>query len=138
LPPRPRREAAVDEEDEEEVAVARRRQAVEIDDEEEEDEEPQPQPRGRPRRDSKEGPKLIPYKNPRALISYYCGFFAFIPGPGILLATAAIILGIMGLRYAQANPGAKGTAHAVVGIILGVLTLIYNPIICYLLWDRYR
>ncbi len=147
LPPRPLREAAVDEDDEEEVEVARRRpdtestearrrQAVEIDDEEEEEED-EARPQRRPRRASREGPKLIPYQNPRALISYYCGFFAFIPGLGILLGIAAIILGIMGVRYAQANPKAKGTAHGVVGIVLGLVTLIYNPIILYLLWDRY-
>jgi hypothetical protein len=81
---------------------------------------------------------LIPYKNPRALAAYYCGFFALIPGIGFLVGLAAIVLGILGLRYAGANPKAKGGAHAITGIILGVVaTFFWNPIICFLLYIAY-
>ena len=60
---------------------------------------------------------IVPYKNPKALIAYYLGVFSIIPGLGI----AAFILGILGLRYAKANPEAKGVVHAWIGIIVGGL-----------------
>lgn len=81
---------------------------------------------------------LIPYKNPRALAAYYCGFFALIPGIGFLLGLVAIVLGILGLRYASANPKARGAAHAITGIILGVVaSFCWNPIVCFLLYLAY-
>ena len=81
---------------------------------------------------------LIPYKNPRALAAYYCGFFALIPGIGFLLGLVAMVLGILGLRYATAHPKAKGAAHAITGIILGVVACFFwNPIVCFLLYIAY-
>jgi hypothetical protein len=81
---------------------------------------------------------LIPYKNPRALAAYYCGFFALLPGIGFLVGAGAIVLGIMGLRYASANPQARGGAHAITGIILGVLACFcWNPVVCCLLYIAY-
>jgi hypothetical protein len=71
-------------------------------------------------------PSVIPYKNPRALIAYYCGVFALIPCLGLLLGPAALILGILGVRYAAKNPAAKGMAHGVVGIVLGSLAALLN------------
>ncbi len=69
---------------------------------------------------------LIPYKNPCALIGYYLGVFALIPCLGILLAPAALILGIFGLRARSQNPLRKGMAHAIVAIVLGgLITLGY-------------
>lgn len=65
---------------------------------------------------------LIPYKNAKALIAYYLGVFSFIPCVGHLLGPAALILGILGLRYAKAHPTAKGMGHAIAGIIMGTLT----------------
>jgi predicted Zn finger-like uncharacterized protein len=65
---------------------------------------------------------LIPYKNGRALIAYYLGVFSLIPCAGHLLGPAALILGILGLRYAKAHPTAKGAGHAIAGIVLGGLT----------------
>jgi hypothetical protein len=65
---------------------------------------------------------IIPYKNGRALLAYYLGVFSFIPCVGLLLGPAALILGILGLRYVKANPTAKGTGHAIAGVIMGVLT----------------
>ena len=67
---------------------------------------------------------LIPYKNPKALIAYYCGVFGLIPILGFFIAVAAVVLGIMGLRYAKAHPTAKGTGHAIVAIVLGSLSLL--------------
>jgi hypothetical protein len=69
---------------------------------------------------------IIPYKNPRALIAYYLGVFSLIPCAGLLLGPAAFILGILGLRYAKAHPTAKGTGHAIAGIVLGSLTTVGN------------
>ncbi|MGH7169913.1 MAG: DUF4190 domain-containing protein [Gemmataceae bacterium] len=69
---------------------------------------------------------IIPYKNGRALIAYYLGVFSIIPCLGLLLGPAALVLGILGLRYVKANPTAKGTGHAIAGIVMGGLTtLIY-------------
>jgi hypothetical protein len=64
---------------------------------------------------------LIPYKNPKALASYYCGVFSLIPVLGLILGPIAIVLGVKGLKAAKAQPELKGTAHAWVGIVLGSL-----------------
>jgi hypothetical protein len=69
---------------------------------------------------------VIPYKNPKALIAYYLGIFGLIPCLGLILGPAAIVLGIMGLRYKATHPRAKGTAHAIVGIVLGSLETLAN------------
>ncbi len=65
---------------------------------------------------------IIPYKNVRALVAYYLGVFSLIPCVGLFLGPAALVLGILGLRYVKANPTAKGTGHAIAGIVLGGLT----------------
>jgi hypothetical protein len=81
---------------------------------------------------------LIPYKNPKALAAYYCGFFALIPVLGFVLGVVAMVLGIQGLQYSSANPGAKGAAHAITGIILGAVAFFcWNPVICLLFWFSY-
>jgi hypothetical protein len=62
---------------------------------------------------------LIPYKNPKALIGYYVSIFGFfLP---LIGSVAAVVLGFQGMKYAKKNPRAKGTAHAVVAIVLGIL-----------------
>lgn len=69
---------------------------------------------------------LIPYKNGAALASYYVSIASLIPGIGLILAPAAIWLGVSGLRAAKANPMVKGKAHAWVGITLGsIVALVY-------------
>ena len=66
---------------------------------------------------------LIPYKNKHALIAYYLGIFSFfIPFSGI----ASIILGVKGLQARKRNPVIKGSAHAIVGIVAGVCTIIFH------------
>lgn len=69
---------------------------------------------------------VIPYTNPQALIAYYLGVFSLIPCLGLALGPAAVVLGILGLRYVKANPTAKGTAHAWIGVIGGALTTLAN------------
>ena len=102
------------------------------------DEAPSPERRERrpPRRDEDEDygervrrqddgiSTLIPYKNPTALISYYCGVFALIPCVGLILGPIALVLGILGLAYKKKHPTAHGTGHAIAGIVLGTLVLV--------------
>lgn len=69
---------------------------------------------------------VIPYKNPPALIAYYCGVFsiaACIPVPFLFLPlpVAALWLGIKGLKKAKAEPHARGQVHAWIGIIGGTI-----------------
>lgn len=60
---------------------------------------------------------LIPYKNPPALIAYYLGQFSLLPCFPIGLV--ALVLGIIGLRKVKAQPEARGTVHAWIGILVG-------------------
>ncbi len=75
--------------------------------------DPNPPPEG----DSTGG--IIPYKNPCALIAYYCGLFALFPFLGLFLGIAGFVLGIMGLRHRARHPETKGSVHAWIGIIMG-------------------
>jgi hypothetical protein len=65
--------------------------------------------------------RVIPYKNTQALAAYYCGVFSLIPCVGIILGYVALVLGVLGLRYAKAHPEAHGKVHAWIGVILGGL-----------------
>jgi hypothetical protein len=65
---------------------------------------------------------LIPYRNGYALGAYYCGVFSLIPIFGMVLGPVALILGIVGLRYVKKHPTAKGTGHAIAGVVMGSLT----------------
>lgn len=77
---------------------------------------------------------LIPYRNVPALAAYYCGVFALVPALGIVLAPAALILGIFGWKNASQNPHAKGRVHAVIGIVLGsLISLAYIAIVAFAL-----
>ena len=64
---------------------------------------------------------LIPYKNPKALISYYLGIGSLLIFP---LGFVSIVLGFMGLADRKRNPVIKGSAHAWIGIVLGGLSLL--------------
>jgi hypothetical protein len=99
----------------------RRRQPVDDDEFDDDDDRP------RRRRDEEEGDAtggLIPYKNGMALASYYTGVFSLIPCFGLILGPIALVLGVMGLKYAKKHPTARGQAHAWVGIVLGALVLL--------------
>jgi hypothetical protein len=72
---------------------------------------------------------LIPYKNSQALAAYYCGVFGLIPCLGLPVAVAAVVLGILGLKFAKQHPETKGKAHAWAGIILGGLVLIGTVVV---------
>lgn len=73
---------------------------------------------------------IIPYRNKPALIGYYLGVFSLIPLLGLLCAIPAIPLGIIGLRKRAAHPEAKGLAHALVALIMGILfTVVWGGLI---------
>ncbi len=82
-------------------------------------------PRGRSRRDEGDATGgVIPYKNPTALMAYYCGVFSLIPGLGLILGPLALVLGFLGFRAKSKNSKVKGTGHALAGVILGgIVTL---------------
>jgi hypothetical protein len=67
---------------------------------------------------------LIPTRNSAALIGYYLGVFSLIPFLGLPLGLIAIVLGIVGFRAARRKPKIKGTAHAIVAIVLGSLSIL--------------
>jgi hypothetical protein len=77
---------------------------------------------------------MVPTKNPKALIAYYLGVFSLIPCVGFLLGIAAVVLGIMGLRFARLNPTAKGGVHAWVGIVIGGLVSVAHVIVSVMIW----
>jgi hypothetical protein len=68
--------------------------------------------------------EFVPYRNVASLWAYYLGVFALIPCFGIALGIAAIVMGIIGIRYSQKHPEAKGMVHSLVGIVLGGLVLL--------------
>lgn len=72
---------------------------------------------------------IIPYKNPKALIAYYMGIIGLLPVMGLPLSVAAVVLGIMGLKERKRQPAIKGSVHAWIGIVLGVLATGYNTLI---------
>lgn len=62
-------------------------------------------------------------QNAHALWSYYLGFTSVFFC--ILSGIPAIILGIMALKKAKQNPALKGEIHARVGIVFGVLSVLF-------------
>ena len=65
---------------------------------------------------------MIPYHNPAALVGYYMAIFSLVPGVGLFLGIPAAVCGVFGLRAVRREPKKRGTAHACVAIILGLLT----------------
>lgn len=75
---------------------------------------------------------VIPYKNPKALIAYYCGIFSLLPCIGIIPGIAGFVLGILGLKHRKLHPETRGSAHAWIGIILGgFMTLVWSAVIAF-------
>jgi hypothetical protein len=70
--------------------------------------------------------KLIPTRNPQALIGYYLSVLSLAPCIGNIVGPVAIVLGVRGLGAVKANPNLSGKAHAIVAIVLGsITTLLY-------------
>lgn len=76
---------------------------------------------------------IFPYRNPPALIGYYISVASLIPIFALALGPIAVILGVVGLRKHKADPSVKGTAHAIVAIVLGSLTTLGNGVVLVLL-----
>jgi hypothetical protein len=70
--------------------------------------------------------KVIPYRNPQALIAYYVSIVSLIPCVALLAGPAAFVLGVLGLKAAARQPAAHGRVHAWIGIVLGALTFAAN------------
>ncbi len=83
-----------------------------------------------PKQDGELTPKVIPYRNPQALIAYYLGLFSGLPLIGLPLGIVAFVLGILGLQARKRDPSIHGTAHAWIGIGCGgFFTLFWLAII---------
>jgi hypothetical protein len=80
---------------------------------------------------------LIPYRNKLALAGYYLGFASIFPIFGILFACFALTFGILGLNRAVKYPESRGLVHAVIGIVLGMVSLACNPPVGTLAWLCY-
>lgn len=75
---------------------------------------------------------IIPYKNPKALIAYYCGVFSLVPCLGIAPGIAGVVLGILGLQHRKRHPETSGAVHAWIGIVLGGgMTLLWGGLIVF-------
>ena len=76
--------------------------------------------------------RMIPTKNPKALIAYYSAVFSIVPCFTPLLGPAAIILGILGLQECKKNPILPGRGHAITGIVLGgIMTFLVFGVILF-------
>jgi hypothetical protein len=98
--------------------------------------------------------RIIPYRNGKALASYYLGmlcllviaalivvtavavvkqepsmlaFYGPIAPAAVVLGPLALLLGILGLRSAILNPTARGRGHAIFGILFGLLATVLGP-----------
>jgi hypothetical protein len=148
VPRRPRREDDKDEprrparrrdEEADDEADDRPRRRPAARDDSGEDGDDRPRRRRRRRDEDDEGddaPALIPYKNGKALAAYYCGVFALVPVLGCVLGPVALILGILGISYANQHPRAKGKGHAIAGIVLGVVVapIVWGAIFFFFYW----
>jgi hypothetical protein len=72
---------------------------------------------------------VIPYKNWPALAAYYIGIggllLCFI-GLGPISGVTAVVFGFMGMSRASKNPDAHGRAHAIIGIVLGFVQILFG------------
>lgn len=76
--------------------------------------------------------RLIPGKNPPALIGYYVAVFSLIPCIGLIIGPTAIVLGYLGLRAIKQQPHLPGSGHAWTAIVLGSITTVAN--LALVLW----
>jgi Domain of unknown function (DUF4190) len=118
---RPRRKKPADDDynDEDDEVRPRKRRRDDDDD----------RPRKR-RSDSSGIENVIPFKNGYALGAYYSGIFlGLLCFFGFILGFIPLILGIVGLRKASADPEARGRVHAWIGIILGVIEILFGLLV---------
>ncbi|HAN96381.1 MAG TPA: hypothetical protein DCQ98_02620 [Planctomycetaceae bacterium] len=71
------------------------------------------------------GAKLIPYRNPKALIGYYLSIASLLPIIGLLTGPIAAILGILGYSAYRRDPSIHGQVHAIIALVLGTLCFLF-------------
>jgi len=76
---------------------------------------------------------VLPAKNPYSLWAYYCGVFSFMPFIGIPLAIIAVATGVMGIYRFKTTPGAKGILHSSGGLVLGLLSIVTQIGLIYIM-----
>lgn len=80
--------------------------------------------------------RMVPYRNPLALLSYYFSVFSLLPVLALVLGPLAVLFGFIGLRRARNNPDSRGKGHAWFGILLGGLMALINwGIVGYCAWS---
>ena len=76
---------------------------------------------------------LIPYKNIPALVGYYMSILGLllmcVPFLGVLYGIGVMVLGIFGIKKANAQPEVKGKIHAWIAIVGGLVELVVGVII---------
>jgi hypothetical protein len=118
---RPRKPRRREDDDDRE---GRPRKAARRDDDRPDDYDDLPAERSRKPKKGGDGlARVVPYRNGAALAAYYCGVFGLIPGLGLLLSPIAFILGVIGFVKARRDPKARGTGHAIAGIVLGLISI---------------
>ena len=83
----------------------------------------------KPDNDSNALSHIIPTKNAPAIAAWYLGVFGIIPGLGLPLAVAAIVMGIMGIS--RASKAKVGLWHSILGLSLGVMALVITAIVIF-------
>jgi hypothetical protein len=127
---RPAKRRDDDDDEDRRPAKRRARDEDEVDDYDDAPQGRQRKARGGGKGDGDGFATVVPYRNGPELAAYYCGVFGLIPGVGFLLGPIAFILGIVGLVKVRKNPKAKGTGHAIAGLVLGFI----DPILWIVLW----
>lgn len=83
------------------------------------------------------GDQIVPVKNPKALVAYYCAIFGMIPCASAVLGPVAFVLGILALSAIKKNVALPGKVHAWIGIVLGAIeTLLSLAVIIAILLGR--
>jgi hypothetical protein len=87
---------------------------------------PTPTPADSPFRQAGQGDAtggLIPYKNVPALTAYYLGILSLVCCFfGLPLGIVPVVLGVLGLQKRARQPEVKGSVHAWIGIVCGILS----------------
>ena len=72
--------------------------------------------------------------DPLAVKAYRLSVWALIPGVGLLLSPAALLLGILAWRQAGANPEHRRTGHVFATLFLSTLTILTNWLGLWIMW----
>lgn len=70
--------------------------------------------------------RIVPLRNPDALLGYYLGAISFIPILGLVVVYFAFRKGLSGIRKAKGNPSVPGLIHGWIAIVQGCLSIIFH------------